>query len=191
MVSEWLTEAYEGGYWDVNTSDGQNVQDLIDDGTIGSPGDISPANWEDDGVGGQWFNDVDGAGEMYEKLWNDARYQARWSRCYHPSTFTLRFANTSFEEEFGEFDEYCTDSCGCAEEGDDDVESEGEDANVEKDDDDDIMLILVVVLGVLLAISLIVILLLMLKNKKLSKSTKVKAHHVAQVSPCDTAVVQP
>ena len=108
MVGDWLIEAYNAGYWDVNTSDGRNIQNMIDDGDIKSAADVPPADWPT--VGGQWYAEKEGADAMYEKLWNDMEYSDRISICGADQWFGSR---TSFEDEFGDFLPYCTDPCGC------------------------------------------------------------------------------
>jgi len=185
-ISDWLVEAYEGGYWDVNTSAGKNVQDLIDDGSVDSPGDIYPVDWES--VGGQWFHEVAGAQEMYEKIWNDDAYSARINQCYSPNTGRNVLSNSSFDAEFGEFEEYCTDHCGCNESSttsDPDDESDSE--SVIEDSDSDGMMIAMIMLVILLVIAFAVILYLVQRNLKLKKSVtsgtgSVKGLHVPQTS---------
>jgi len=174
MVSEWLVEAYDGGYWDINTSDGKNVRDLLDDGTIDDAGSIHPGDWES--VGGEWFNEMEGAQEMYEKIWNDDAYSARIAQCYSPAIWTNEFLNSTFEDEFGEFEEYCTDSCGCDESTTtSNPTADSEEKTGDEDDDGGWMqtknlLIAVIVLVVFLVIAIAVIMYLVARNRRLLKA---------------------
>jgi len=110
MVGDWLNEAYDAGYWNINTSDGKNIEDLINDGEIDSAGDLPPFYWSD--AGGRWDSEKEGATAMFEKLYNDSAFSARVADCYYSRADWTETAST-FEDEFGDFEEYCTGSCGC------------------------------------------------------------------------------
>merc|ERR1719333_641162 len=103
---------------------GSSVQDLIDsaDSSISSPSDIHPNDWKE--FGGFWNKDHQDAATFFDKFWDDQQYSARESWCVTPNGFGI--IETTFEDELGEFEEYCTGSCGCGErvegEGDPDVD---------------------------------------------------------------------
>lgn len=103
-TSDWLDEAYDAGYWDVNTSDGKNISDLINDGTINRAGDLPPALWS--AVGGKWHSNKPAAAEMFEKLLHDPNYDRRASYCGVSRT------KSTFEDTLGDFKEYCSNPCG-------------------------------------------------------------------------------
>ena len=109
-VSDWLNEAYAAGYWNVNTSKGESVADLIEGGSIHSPGDLHPAFWSH--IGGKWDSEKDGANEMYDKLLHEEAYSARMSVCAE-SADVRGETETTFQDIIGDFIEYCTDPCGC------------------------------------------------------------------------------
>ena len=80
VVSDWLEESYDAGYWTINSSDGKTVEDLIDGGSIERVGDLHPAFWST--VGGQWHSEKEGANAMYDKLVNDPIYSYRYHNIY-------------------------------------------------------------------------------------------------------------
>merc|ERR1712124_157923 len=105
-------------------------------------------DWQD--FNGIWYSDKDGAAEFYERFWNSSyeAYSGRLSRCYSPldSGIHYELTNTSFVDEFGEFEEYCMDSCGCdestttGEPGSEDTTSDSdgdEEGSNQSDDDED------------------------------------------------------
>ena len=109
-VSEWLNEAYDAGYWNINTSNGESVADLIAGGSIESAGDLHPVLWSY--VGGKWDSKKEGANAMFDKLLNDEAYSGRISLCGE-SADSFTETESTFQDTFGDFKEYCTDSCGC------------------------------------------------------------------------------
>merc|ERR1712072_332693 len=50
---------------------------------------------------------------FFDKFWNDQQYSARESWCMTANKQSV--IETTFEDEVGEFEEYCTDSCECGE----------------------------------------------------------------------------
>ena len=123
VVSDWLEESYDAGYWTINTSDGKTVEDLIDGGSIERVGDLHPAFWST--VGGQWDSEKEGANAMYDKLVNDPIYSGRTSVCAKQFGVIIETQST-LEDTLGNFQEHCSDSCGhcdAEETADDDVSS--------------------------------------------------------------------
>merc|ERR1719233_1166283 len=118
-VAQWLDDAYYAGYWDMNWTDDNgsyyNVEQAIEFGF--DPREMHMDDWQD--FNGIWYSDKDGAAEFYERFWDSSyeAYSGRLSRCYRPldSGIHYELVNNSFVEDFGEFEEYCMDSCGCEE----------------------------------------------------------------------------
>merc|ERR1712217_170721 len=104
----WLDDAYTEGLWDVDHN-GLSIDDLLDDGTITRPSDIKPKEWNE--YGGYWNTEHDSAATFYDKLWNDDKYSERTIGCERDDE-DYSVKNTTFEDEFGELQEYCTDPCG-------------------------------------------------------------------------------
>jgi len=121
-VDQWLNDAYDLGLWDVDMN-GSTVEDLIEsaDFNISSPSDIHPNDWEE--YGGFWNKDHEDAATFFDKFWDDPEYSARELWCITLSEFSI--IESTFEEEMGEFEEYCADSCQC----DEAVESDGGDSD--------------------------------------------------------------
>ena len=117
---QWLNDTFNEGYWDVNMS-GMGIRDFIDEGYLENPGDLDLEDWVD--VGGYW-NDMDGAAEFYERLWDteDEAYNERNILCLGAD---FGFTDTTFNDEFGDYEEYCDDACGCEEE----AQEEGDESN--------------------------------------------------------------
>ena len=108
--SQWLNDAYDLGLWDVNMS-GANMADLIESGVFGEAADLNLGGWES--VGGYWNGDVDGAAAFYERLWDhdDDTYTGRDAICFGDGFDEM--TGSTFNDEFGDFEEYCDDTCGC------------------------------------------------------------------------------
>merc|ERR1712083_340982 len=140
--SQWLNDAYDLGLWDVNVSaeeidnlsqglwatefdrndtnfvynvSGVDMADLIEWGVLGEAADLDLEDWTS--AGGHWNGDVDGAAAFYQRLWDndDGVYYERDSMCVGGSTDDVYFdmTETTFNDEFGDFEEYCDDTCGC------------------------------------------------------------------------------
>merc|ERR1719474_2175691 len=101
-VRDWLDESYDAGYWNISTSEGKNIEDLIDDGSIERAGDFHPAFWQF--AGGKWNAEKEGANAMFDKLLNDDAYAQRLDICIDSieSVSSIETAST-FKETFGEF----------------------------------------------------------------------------------------
>ena len=102
-VNLWLNDAYEEGLWDVNKG-GLTVEDLMESGNISSPSDLHPRVWEQ--YGGHWNKEHEDAATFFDKFWNDPTYDERLQMCSE--------VPTTMEEKIGDFEEFCTDPCGCA-----------------------------------------------------------------------------
>merc|ERR1712176_312408 len=116
----------------------------------------------------------DGAQEMYDALWNNETYEGRFKYCINTNGEVPQYYEPStFDEEFGDFEEYCSDSCTCADDDDvddddDDVDDDDDDASeaTEDDDDDDTVIIVGIVIGVVLVVIVIAsAIFLMMRNK--------------------------
>ena len=103
-VNNWLDDAYDAGLWDMNHN-GWTIESLMENGIISDPSDVHPRVWEQ--YGGHWNKEHEDAATFYDKLWNDPSYGERLSLCSGNII--------TFEEEYGEFEEYCMDSCLCVE----------------------------------------------------------------------------
>jgi len=115
-VNQWLDDAYDAGLWDVDHN-GLTIEDLMDSGNITDPSDVHPRVWEQ--YGGHWNKEHEDAATFYDKLWNDPAYGERLSLCSENMNII------TFEEEYGEFEEYCMDSCLCGETNEDTKGSNG------------------------------------------------------------------
>merc|ERR1711879_981799 len=127
-VSQWLNDAYDAGYWDINISANESwydMEDLIEEGFLESAGSIDMNYWNE--YGGYWNHEMEGAADFYEMFWNNSnsKYSERLSTCYSYISGDYSESLTNYNDEFGDFEEYCTDSCGC-EEGKEDEEEEKE-----------------------------------------------------------------
>merc|ERR1712062_485776 len=117
---------------------------------------------------------MDGAADLYDKFWNDSgEYTERNGICYKGVDEPSITAISSLKEEFGDFEEYCTDSCGC---------DEGEAAEEDDDDNGDTLMIIGIVVGAVLLIIIIVVVVLVMKNRKLKESTETAQHTAGQPS---------
>jgi len=173
-IDDWLNDAYDAGYWDVDW-DGATIADLIANGSIESASDVPPYYWKY--VGGFWNTSMDGANEFYDKFYdeNDTTYSARTSLCWDGAG-AERETDTSFEEELGNFTEYCSDSCGC-----DTTEEEAQ--SDDEDDNNETYIIIGIVVGVVLLLVVIaIVVVLMRKNKNLKESTETAQHTAGQPS---------
>ena len=113
-VNLWLNDAYEKGLWDVN-KDGLTVEDLMESGNISSPSDLHPRVWEQ--YGGHWNKEHEDAATFFDKFWNDPTSDERLGLCSLFAGKSINQSLTTMEEEIGDFEEYCTDPCGCGVEG--------------------------------------------------------------------------
>jgi len=192
-ANQWLDDAYDLGFWDVNMS-GVNIDQMLSDGNISRPSDYPPASWQY--IGGYWNKDMEGATEFYEKFWNDDTYSDRETYCFEANGFSrgrndsIVINETSFEEEFGEFEEYCTDSCGCGTTTTTSESEEEESNNMDDDEEGNGMLVAVILLAMVLVIAIGVIVFLVAKNRKLEQqviggAVTVKGIHVPQTSTAD------
>jgi len=171
-INNWLNDAYEEGYWDVNVN-GSSIANLKEAEVIGNASDIPPVLWSY--YGGYWNEGMDGAADFYEKFWDDSgEYTERNGACYNGQGEYSETAISSLKEEFGDFEEYCTDSCGCDE--------EAEEAAEEDDDNSDTYMIVGIVVGAVLLIIIIVVVMLVMKNRKLKVSMNKDAIHVPGTS---------
>ena len=179
-VSDWLDDAYDEGLWDIDYSpNGSSVtmENLLDEGIISSPGELNPAYWE--GFGGHWKGDQEGAAAFYDKLLDDDAYNKRLSMCGYTDVSV-----TTFEEEFGDFEEYCTDPCGCeiadnVEESEDETSGEGGGETT-----DSVMLIGIVICAVVVILGVIILMVVVIRRYKLKNevNTSIKREHVAHTS---------
>jgi hypothetical protein len=185
-VDKWLDDAYDLGLWDVDLN-GSTVQDLIDspNSNISSPSDIHPNDWEE--FGGFWNRNHQDAATFFDKFWDDSEYSARESICVTPNNFS--FIETTFDDELGEFEEYCTDSCGCDIDGDRAVDDNGDEQAFATE------LVVVTAIGgtAVVAVAVLVVM-LWLNHIKTAKSGNGRgsgagpAVHVPDVTPSEVQV---
>lgn len=109
-MASWLDDAYDAGFWE---GDSFSVQGLVDAGTISRPADLHPMDWEDYGI--SWDSTKEGANEMYDMLYNNASYEGRFKSCTYGDDVdgVGNDEASTFDEEFGDFAEYCMDDCVC------------------------------------------------------------------------------
>jgi len=177
-VSKWLDDAFDEGLWDIDFSyngSSYTVQDLLDADYISNPGNLTPEVWDD--WGGHWNQHQEGAAAFYEKLLDDSTYSERLSLCYNSDIGLSDLSITSFEEEFGDFEEYCTDSCGCG-----DTEEESEGAMVEETTN--LIMFVGIAIAAVSVILIIVLLVVMMRRNKMKNevNTAIKKEHVAHTS---------
>jgi len=104
---------------------------------IENPSDLTPKVWKQ--VGGHWNAETEGASTFYDKFWNDPVYSDRTSHCFlaYGEDEEGEERTTTYEEEMGQFEEYCTNPCGCDDDKDEDVQTadtEGNNINLNGDD---------------------------------------------------------
>jgi len=170
-VSQWLDDAYNAGYWDVNIPWNDtvlNIADLIEEGYLDTAGNMSMYEWEE--WNGYWNHEMEGAADFYELFWNDSKYSERLSVCYNYESGFHSESLTNYDVEFGDFEEYCTDSCGC-EDGEEDImfSTMVAEESSESSDDGAIetwLIILIAVIGVMALIAVIIIFVVLLRKKE-------------------------
>lgn len=177
-VSKWLNDAYDEGLWDIDFSynnDSVPLQYLMSYLNISTPGELSPYYWDQFGM--YWNKDQEGAAAFYEKLLNDSKYAERVSLCRNEDIGLLDVSLTTFEDEFGDFEEYCSDPCGCG-----DTDEEQTSSSIEEDDNT--LLYVGIAIAVLVMILIIVLLVVMFRKSRLKDEvySDVKKEHVAHTS---------
>merc|ERR1719361_3303832 len=179
-MTDWLDDSYYAGFWEAHNQYDLTVQDAVDDNTtfpdINRPADVHPLlYWE--GFNISWKSDMEGAKEMFDMLYNNQSYEGREQICYNSGGVEIQEGEPStFDEEFGNFEEYCMDQCVCGTDS-----SEDEDAVEETDDDDNTLVIVGIVIGVVLVVIIFAsVIFMMIKNRKVTGS--VKAQHVSHTS---------
>jgi len=175
-VSLWLNDAYDAGYWDINISVNDSwydMEDLIEEGFLESAGSIDMNYWNEYGI--YWNHEMEGAADFYEMFWNNSnsKYSGRLSTCYSYISGDYSESLTNYVDEFGEFEEYCTDSCGCEEE----EEEEEKESNIVVST---VAIAIFVVMGVIVVCMAFIFVWMCRRKEKVYGSAK--PYHVAQTS---------